>query len=107
MTYARISEKPEVGIVVSTVIADIGLPASVCYHNLAEQDMCTIIPVEEEPYWILSCWGNGPGIACLLEDWDGQYFYDVEILEVRNKSVLARPLKPNLSEFPEKGYINE
>jgi len=74
-----IIDKPPIGTVISTVIADKTLPASVCVHSLALRPMCTIIPVEKEPNWILSIWGNGPGIVCFLVDWDGKLFYDVEI----------------------------
>ena len=92
-------EKPNVGDVISTVIADISYPASVCVHSLARRPMCTIIPVENDPHWILSIWGNGPGIACFLVDWDGKPFYDVEIIDVGGKSVTGRPIKPDFTEF--------
>ena len=62
-------------------------PASVCIHHGARRSMCTIMEVETEPYWFLSCWGNGPGYVCFLEDWDGKSFYDVEITQVNLKSV--------------------
>ena len=93
------SEKPPVGTVISTVIADLKYPASVCVHSLAHRPMVTIIPVEHEPYWILSIWGNGPGIACFLIDWNGKPYYDVEVVRVGNKSLIARPLPPDFTEF--------
>ena len=92
-------DKPPIGTVVSTVIADLKCPVSVCVHSLARRPMATIIPVEAEPYWILSIWGNGPGIACFLVDWNGKPFYDLEITKIGPKSVEGRPLPPDFSEF--------
>ena len=99
MTDRRSVEKPDVGDVISTVIADLSCPASVCVHSLARRPMCTIIPVEDDPYYILSIWGNGPGIACFLTDWDGKPFYDLKIVSISPKSVVGKPLKPNFEEF--------
>ena len=92
-------EKPDIGDVISTVIGDLNCPASVCNHSLSHKPMCTIIPVENDPYFILSIWGNGPGIVCFLQDWDGKPFFDVDILTIGPKSVTGRPLPPDLSEF--------
>jgi hypothetical protein len=92
-------QKLQAGTVVSTVIADPSMPASVCTHGTSRRPMCTIIPVEKEPYWILSCWGNGPGITCLLKDYPGGPFYDVLVLEVRPNHVVGLPLEPNLEDF--------
>jgi hypothetical protein len=91
---------PRKGTVVSVPI-EIGQPASVCFHHEARRPMCTIIPLENKPDpdadgpWILSPWGNGPGIVCFLVKWDGEEFYDVEIVKVQPHSVLAAPLEPH------------
>jgi len=90
---------PPIGATVSVPI-EIDRPASTCIHDTANRPMCTIIPLAEKPDadsagpWILSPWGNGPGIACFLEEWDGEPFFDVEIVEIMPKSVIARPLEP-------------
>lgn len=91
-------ELPSPGMVVGVPI-EIERPASVCLHDQAKRPMCTIIPLGETPDpeaegpWILSCWGNGAGIVCFLEAWDETAFFDVEIIETRDKSVIARALK--------------
>ena len=87
---------PSVGMVVG-VPSEIERPASTCIHHLANRPMCTIIPLQQTPDgaqgpWILSPWGNGPGLVCFLEEWDGEPFFDVEILHVMPKSVVAQPL---------------
>ena len=88
---------PEPGMVIS-VLLELDKPATVCTHDRALRPMCTIIPLAERPDddadgpWILSCWGNGPGIVCFLDEWDGNPFYDVEVIKVNRKSVTARPL---------------
>lgn len=90
---------PPVGTVVSVLI-ELDRPASACIHDLAQQPMCTIIPLQEKPDpeadgpWILSCWGNGPGIVCFLDEWDGKPFFDVEIIATRPRSVVAHALEP-------------
>ena len=98
-------ELPSPGMVVGVPI-EIDRPASVCTHDQAKRPMCTIIPLAEKPDpeadgpWILSCWGNGPGIVCFLEGWDGKEFFDVQITERREKSVIAVPLKEDGASDP-------
>ena len=90
---------PPIGMVVGVPI-EIDRPASTCIHDMARRPMCTIIPLQEKPDpeadgpWILSPWGNGPGIVCFLDEWDGEPFFDVEIVVIMPKSVIARPLEP-------------
>ncbi len=72
--------------------------ASTCIHDTAQRPMCTIIPLGACPRfaqgpWILSPWGNGPGIVCFLDDWDGKPFMDVRIVEIHNASVVGIPVK--------------
>ena len=92
-------EFPPVGTIVSVLI-ELDKPASTCIHDLARQPMCTIIPLQEKPDpgadgpWILSCWGNGPGIVCFLDDWDGKPFLDAEIIEIKPRSVIGRAMEP-------------
>lgn len=98
--------KPKVGDVIS-VLPEIDSPATVCFHSKAGKPMVTIIPLQFKPNedadgpFILSCWGNGPGIVCFLEDYEvGEEFYDVEIIEVRPNSVIGRILQPIFEEEP-------
>ncbi|MCK9557058.1 MAG: hypothetical protein M0R50_03325 [Candidatus Cloacimonetes bacterium] len=90
--------KPTVGTIIS-VLQEVNKSASVCTHDLANRDMCTIIPLEQKPNpqsdgpWMLSCWGNGAGIACFLDDWDGKPFRSIEIISVGPKSVIGMALK--------------
>lgn len=103
------TEKPQTlfphrGATISVPI-EVDRPASVCIHNLAKRPMCTIIPLEQKPDedadgpWILSPWGNGDGIVCFIEKWDGQEFYDVEIIRVNARSVTGVPLEPDFEEI--------
>ena len=91
-------DKPPVGAIVS-VLPEIDKVPSVCVHHEADRIMCTIIPVEKLPYpeadgpWMLSCWGNGPGIVCFLQDWQGEPFRSVRIVAQNAKSVIAVPIQ--------------
>ena len=93
-----IVDKPPVGTIVS-VLLEVTKTPSVCIHHEAKQLMCTIIPLENKPNlesdgpWMLSCWGNGPGIVCFLQDWHGEEFRSVKIVEVWPKSVVGVPVK--------------
>ena len=89
-----VAHKPPVGTIVS-VLSEIDKLPSVCVHHEAERLMCTIIPLEEKPNaeadgpWIISCWGNGPGIVCFLVDWNGEPFRSVKIVAQNSCSVIA------------------
>ncbi len=92
------AEMPPPGIIVSVLI-QLDESASTCIHDMAQRSMCTIIPLADTPRfaegpWILSCWGNGPGIVCFLLDWNGKSFRDVEIIEVKDRCVIGRALEP-------------
>ncbi len=94
-------EMPPLGMIVA-VPYEINDPASFCLHDMARRAMCTIIPVGETPRgaegpWILSPWGNGPGIVCFLDDWDGKDFLEVKIVEIHSNSVVGVPKKYELA----------
>ena len=92
-------DKPPIGAVVS-VLPEIDKQPSVCLHHAAKRFMCTIIPTEHRPFpdadgpWMLSCWGNGPGIVCFLTGWTGKPFRKVQVVAHSPKSVTAIPM-PN------------
>ena len=95
---------PPVGTIISVppLKSSEDSPASVCIHCAVGRPMCTIMEVEQEPHWFLSCWGNGPGFVCFLEKWDPQKpFFDVEIIKVSTKSVTGIPLDPTYSDEEE------
>lgn len=91
-------EKPPIGTIVS-VLLEVSKQPSVCVHHAAKRLMCTIIPLEHKPNlesdgpWMLSCWGNGPGVVCFLEGWHGEEFRSVKIVETRPMSVIGIPVK--------------
>jgi len=55
-------------------------PASVCVHDKTDEPMVTIIPLGAEPWYVLSPWGNGPGIVGYLQDYDGGKVFGVEVV---------------------------
>jgi len=55
-------------------------PATVCEHNQTQKKMVTIIPVGASPWFILSPWGNGPGIVAYLQDYNDEPVHGIEIV---------------------------
>lgn len=84
-------DKPAVGLVVETAVLE--TPASVSCHTKNGKPMCTIIEVGDETKWILSTWGNGPGIVCFLENYHGQDVFSVRILRTTDLSVVGEPVE--------------
>ncbi len=90
-------DMPPLGTLISVPVG-IDESATTCIHDKAKRPMCTIIPLGACPRfangpWILSPWGNGPGIVCFLDDWDGEPFFDVRIVEIHSLSVTGVPIK--------------
>ena len=54
--------------------------ASVCVHDKVGKPMVTIIPLGAAPWYILSPWGNGPGIVAFLEDYNGGKVFEIEVV---------------------------
>ena len=55
-------------------------PASVTTHDKVGQKMVTIIPLGAAPWYVLSPWGNGPGIVAFLQDYSGEKVFGIEVV---------------------------